>query len=66
MTIILAVTRAAMAMRVGRGAPSGWEGGGGPGGAVAGRVDGGGERVRGCIPLHLLSPRQQALVVAVI
>ncbi len=64
--IILAVTMAATAMRVGRGTPSGSEGGGGPGGVVAGRVDGGGERVQGCIPLHPLPPWQQALAVAVI
>jgi hypothetical protein len=38
-------------MRVGRGAPSGSEGGGGPGGVAAGQVDGGGERVQGCITL---------------
>ncbi len=66
MTNLLAVTTAATAMRVGRGVPSGLEGGGGPGGVVAGRVDRGGERVRGCIPLHPLPLRQQALAVAVI
>ncbi len=39
-------------MQVGRGAPSGSEGGEGLGGAVTGRVDEGGEQVRGCIPLR--------------
>jgi hypothetical protein len=38
-------------MPVGRGAPSGSKGGEGQGGAAAGRVDRGGERVQGCITL---------------
>jgi hypothetical protein len=38
-------------MQVSRGVPSGSEGEGGPGGAAAGQVDKGGERVRGCITL---------------
>ncbi len=47
---------AATAMQVGSGVPLGLEGGGGPGGAVAGQVDGGGERVQGCIPLRFPPP----------
>jgi hypothetical protein len=52
MMIILAATMAATAVRVGRGAPLGSKGGGGPGVAAAGQVDGGGEHVRGCITLR--------------
>ncbi len=44
--------------------PLGLEGGGRPGGAVAGRVDGGGEWVQGCIPLHVVVVVEVEVAVA--